>query len=299
METDKKFQFEHFEKCAKLVDQSLQDKNLMKVAKILQMMTSVWQKNSEKKFLEIIVIDSSLNISVEILSKVVYSNVNSQDLEIAVVKNKVSELCNAIMMVFKGPEIRLLPEFPKADEVKALENGKILCLLSIIRIHIQILYKFLSIVLLNLCELIEIVKDNFKTFLCAIFLTQKAAIRYASLYYKPCEFKGKLVGILCGQIENLASKLLEDGDDASPNVSKQISFFVNRLIEMTATFQHDHFGAGMTVIELLFWLLKVENTENVDVNKILLVHQTITVGLMGVLKHLYADTDVSNVSLYN
>lgn len=69
-----KFEFIHFNKCASLIHQSLENKKFEKVKSILTIMSAVWRRNSQKKLLEIVVVDQSLKISIEVLTEVVCFN---------------------------------------------------------------------------------------------------------------------------------------------------------------------------------------------------------------------------------
>lgn len=145
--------------------------------------------------------------------------------------------------------------------------------------------------------MVELMKDNSKTLLYSLVCIVKTATRYSSSFFKPNEFKPKLVSLLCDQIELQASKLLEARESAvSSTDAKLIKFFIEKLLEFAAAYQNEYFGGGPAMIELLFWLLKVENTASVSEEKIALIHRSITVGLMGILKLIYADKSVFDVS---
>lgn len=156
---------------------------------------------------------------------------------------------------------------------------------------------YLVSVLVNLVELGELMKENPKILLSSIFSVVKTAVRYSSIFHNFCEFKIKLVALVCDQIELQATKILEGGETAASNALKLIKFYIERLLEYGKTFCNEDFCAGVAVVELLFYLLKVENTSGVDEDKVAIVHRHITVGLLGVLKFLYADKEVFAVSL--
>lgn len=67
-----KFEFHNFNKCASLITQYLEQQNFIKVSKILGIMSAVWRRNSSKQYVEIVIVDSSLTISIGVLNQIVY-----------------------------------------------------------------------------------------------------------------------------------------------------------------------------------------------------------------------------------